>query len=287
VSERPAPGGSPWPVALWLLFSMATVAIVVAVAATLLSATLILDLAALWPAVALATALLPLALLRGGVWRFAPPLIFLLWLFTGLALHLSAFALLPSAAGDIEVGVTTDDVGTAQLTAGPIDSLEIDFSGGQELVSVTMRRRGGDVAPATATPLVGDGRAEIVLTERQDPGFFEFEGWQLHLGDVGSWDLAVAASRLSIDTAGISQGSIMASGAGDIALSSVSNESILEVTGVFEVTVPRGVGVVLDGVATTPNDWTRTDRGLTAPGEVAWTLIVSGDSRVTVSYRDP
>jgi hypothetical protein len=266
---------------------MATVAVVVAIAAKLLSVSLILDLAALWPAVALGAVLMPLALLRGGVWRFAPPLILLVWLFIGLALHLAAFPLLPSAAGDLDAGVGVDEVGTAKLTAGPIDSLQVDFSGGGELASVTMRRRGGDVAPPTATPLVGDGRAEIVLAERDDPGFFEFEGWQLHLGDVGSWDLIVSASDLSIDTNGVSQASIMASGAGHVALSGVSNESLLEITGVFEVTVPRGVGVVLDGQATTPNDWTRTERGLTAPGDVGWTLIVSDDSRVTVSYQDP
>lgn len=273
--------------ALWLLFSMATIAIVVAIAAKLLSASLILDLAALWPAVALGAVVLPLALLRGGIWRFLPPLVFLVWLLSGLALHLAAFSLLPSAAGDLDVGVGADEVGTAQLTAGPIDSLQLDFAGGDELVSVTMIRRGGDVAPPDATPLVGDGRAEIVLAEREDPGFFEFEGWQLRLGDVGSWDLNVAASELTIDTNGIAQASITASGAGHVALSDVFNESLLELTGVFEVTVPRGVGVVLDGQATTPNDWTRTERGLTAPGDVAWTLIVSGDSRVAVSYQDP
>jgi hypothetical protein len=274
-------------VALWLLFSMATVAIVVAIAAKLLSATLILDLVALWPAAAVGAVIVPVAILRGDLWRFAPPLVFLLWVLAGLTLHLTELALLPSAAGDLDVGLGVDEVGTAELTAGPIDSLQVDFSGGAELVSITMRRRGGDVAPPTATKLVGDGRAEIVLSERDDPGFFEFEGWQLHLGDVGTWDLVLAAADLSIDTSGVGQASIQASGAGHVALSVVANESLLEVTGVFEVTVPRGVGVVLDGQATTPNDWTRTERGLTAPGDVAWTLIVSGDSRVTVSYQDP
>lgn len=287
MSDQPAPGDSPWPVALWLLFSMATVAIVVAVAAELLSSTLVLDLAALWPAVALAVLFVPLAFLRAGLWRWLPPMILLAWLLTGLALHLEGVAFLPSSAGDIDVEVRSDQIGTAQLTAGPVDSLAVAFDGGSQLAAVTMRRRGGDVAPAVATPLVGDGRAEIVLAERQDPGFFEFEGWMLHLGAVPSWELDLAASRLTVDTEGLSQGSIIASGSGEIVLSEVTNESILEVTGVFDIVVPRGVGVVVDGQATTPNDWTRTERGLTAPGDLGWTLIVSGDSRVSVSYSTP
>ena len=287
MSDQPAPGDSPWPVALWLLFSMATVAIVAAVAAELLSSTLVLDLAALWPAVALAVLFVPLAFLRAGLWRWLPPLILLAWLLTGLALHLGGVTFLPSSAGDIDVDVRSDQIGTAQLTAGPVDSLAVAFDGGSQLAAVTMRRRGGDVAPAIATPLVGDGRAEIVLAERQDPGFFEFEGWMLHLGAVPLWELDLAASRLTVDTEGLSQGSIIASGSGEIVLSEVANESILEVTGVFDIVVPRGVGVVVDGLATTPNDWTRTERGLTAPGDLGWTLIVSGDSRVSVSYSTP
>lgn len=287
MSDQPAPGYSPWPVAVWLLFSMATMAVVVATAAGLLSTTLILDLAALWPAVALAAVLLPIALFRNGFWRWLPPVILLVWLMSGLALHLNAFPMLPSAVGDVEVEVDTSEVGTARLTAGPIDVLSVDFGGAETLASVTMRRRGGDVAPAIVTPLVGDGRAELVLTERDDPGFFEFEGWQVHLGSVESWELDLAATSLHIDTEGLDQASIQASGAGSISLSAVGGESVLDVTGVFDITVPRGVGVVLDGEATTPNDWTRTDRGLASPGEALWTLVVAGDSRVTVSYQDP
>ena len=217
MTDQPAPGDSPWPVALWLLFSMATVAVAVAVAASLLSTTLVLDLAALWPAVAVALVALVVALLRRGPWRWAPPAILLAWLLFGLGLHLNAVPMLPSAVGDIEVDVDVSDIGAAKLTAGPIDVLTVDFNETGTVASVTMRRRGGGVAPAIATPLVGDGRAEIVLAERDDPGFFEFEGWQLSLGGVESWELDVAATSLEIDTDGAQQASILASGAGTIA----------------------------------------------------------------------
>lgn len=287
MSDQPVPGDSPWPVALWLLFSMATVAVAVAIVANLLSTTLMLDLAALWPAVALALLVLPVALVRRGVWRWLPPATLLVWLLAGFGLHLGAVGFLPSAVGDIEVDVDGAEVGTAKLTAGPVDVLLVDFSGGDALASVTMNRRGGAVAPAVATPLVGDGRAEIVLAERDEPGFFQFEGWHLTLGDVASWELDLAATSLELDTAGVGQASIQASGAGSIALSAVDRESILDVTGVFDISVPRGVGVILDGVAATPTDWTRTERGLASPGETVWTLVVAGDSRVSVSYQDP
>lgn len=287
MSDQPVPGDSPWPVALWLLFSMATVAIVVATVASLLSTTLILDLAALWPAAGLALLSLPLALLRRGVWRWFPPVILLVWLIAGLGLHLAAVGILPSAAGDIDIEVDAAEIGAARLTAGPVDVLVVDFSGGDTLASVSMNRRGGAVAPAVATPLVGDGRAEIVLTERDDPGLFQFEGWHLTLGGVASWELDLAATSLELSTEGVGQATIQASGAGSIALSSVDGDSVLDVTGVFDISVPRGVGVILDGDAATPTDWTRTERGLASPGDTAWTLVVAGDSRVSVSYQDP
>ena len=287
MTEPPASGDSPWPVALWLMASMSVVAILISIAAGLLSASLLLDLTAMWPVVVVAIIALVFALVRGGVWRWVTPLILVVWMLATMGLHLASFELFPSAVGDLELEVDTEDVGTAQLRAGPLAVIDLRFREQTQLLNVDMRRRGGAVGPALATPLVGDGRAEVVLAERDDAGFYRFEGWDLTLGVVESWELDLAAARLEIDTTGARRATIRATGAGHIHLAAVPDESIVEVTGVFAVTVPRGVGVVLDGEATTPNDWTRTDRGLSSPGVVGWTLIVSGESSVTVSYRDP
>jgi hypothetical protein len=266
---------------------MSAVAVFVSIAASLLSFSLILDLAAMWPIVVLGIIFLILSLVRGGIWKWVTPLVMIVWILGTMGLHLAAMDFLPSAVGDLDLGVGTEEVGTAQLRAGPLGVVDLAFSDRSQLLTVDMRRRGGNVGPAQITPLVGDGRAEIVLAEREDVGLYRFEGWDVTLGIVESWEIDLAASRLEIDTTGARRATIRATGAGEIHLAEVPDESIVEVTGVFDVTVPRGVGVVLDGEATTPNDWSRTDRGLTAPGEVAWTLIVSGDSSVTVSYRDP
>ena len=267
--------------------SMSAVAIFVSIAAKLLSISLILDLAAMWPGLVIGIIFGILSLVRGGVWKWLTPLVLVVWMLGTMGLHLAALDLLPSGVGDLQLEVGSDDVGTAQLSAGPLTVVDLSFAEQTQLLSVDMRRRGGDIGPAQVTPLVGDGRAEIVLTERTDAGFYRFEGWDVTLGVVESWEIDLAAARLDIDTSGVRKATIRATGAGGIHLAAVPGESIVEVTGVFDVTVPRGVGVVLDGEATTPNDWTRTDRGLSAPGEVAWTLIVSGDSSVTVRYRDP
>ena len=266
---------------------MSAVAIFVSIAASLLSISLILDLAAMWPVLVLGIIFGILSVVRGGVWRWVTPLVLVGWMLATMGLHLAALDLLPSAVGDLQLEVGSDEVGTAQLRAGPLAAVDLSFAEQPQLLSVDMRRRGGDIGPAQVTPLVGDGRAEIVLTERTDAGFYRFEGWDLTLGIVESWEIDLAAARLDIDTSGVRRATIRATGAGAIHLAAVPGESIVEVTGVFNVTVPRGVGVVLDGEATTPHDWTRTDRGLSAPGEVVWTLIVSGDSSVTVRYRDP
>lgn len=287
MTDEPAAGDSPWPIALWLMTSMSAVAIFVSIAAGLLSVSLILDLAAMWPIVVVGIVFLVLSLVSGGLWKWATPLVFVVWMLATMGLHLAAIDLLPSGVGDLELDVGTGDVGTAQLRAGPVAVVSLGFSEQPALISVDMRRRGGDIGPALVTPLVGDGRAEIVLAERPDAGFYRFEGWDVTLGVVESWEIDLAAARLDIDTSAVRRATIRATGAGRIHLADVPDESIVELTGVFTVTVPPGVGVVLDGEATTPNDWTRTDRGLSAPGDVAWTLIVSGDSSVTVSYGGP
>lgn len=276
---------SPWPVALWLLFSMAGVAIAVAIGAGLLSKSLILDLVALWPIAGLGFILTVVAAVRGGLWRWPPPLIWLAWLLTILGLHLGAFGLLPSAVGDISPEIAVDEVGAATLTAGPVDALSVAFSDRSELISVKMRRLGGGVAPASATQLVGEGRAEIVLTQRDDPGFFEFEGWDIDLGIVSTWELTLRSSDLSLDTSGIRQASMTVEGAGSVRLAGVPEASVLEVNGEFEITVPAGIGVVLDGIAATPTDWMTTGRGSTAPGDLVWTVIVADGSNVSVAYQ--
>lgn len=286
MSDRATGGGFPWPVSLWLLATMAFAAVSIAILGDVLSPSLLLDLVAFWPFVAIALVAGVVGSLRGGMLRVVAPVAVLSWLATTMVLHLAGAGFLPSVAGHTVAGVALSDIGAADLVIGPVDAVEMGFSSDDQLVSIDTTREGGDTAPAVITPFVGDGRAEIVVSERTDPGYFLFSGWVVRLGIVDSWTLDLQSNRIALSTAGARQLDLTAVGDGRITLSHVPVASVVNLTGGFEVTVPPGIGVAVEGEATVPDDWTPTDRGSRSPqAEVEWTVTVVGGSEVAISYQ--
>lgn len=286
MSDRPTGGGFPWPVSLWLLATMAFAAVSVSVLGDVLSPSLLLDLAAFWPFVAVAVIAGVIGAVRGGAFRVIAPVAVLAWLATTMALHLAAAPFLPSVVGRVTAGVGTEEIGAAEIVIGPVDAVEIGFVETDELVTVTPTREGGDVAPAVVTPFVGDGRAELIVAERPDPGYFLFSGWIMELAVVDAWNLDIQANDLVLDTSGAVQVDLTAAGDGVLRLSEVAGPSVATLTGGFEVIVPRGVGVLVEGEAVTPGDWSDTGRGSRSPeADARWTITVVGGSQVAVSYE--
>ena len=286
MSDRPTGGGFPWPVSLWLLATMAFAAVSVSVLGDVLSPSLLLDLAAFWPFLAVAVLTAVLGAVRGGGFRVVAPLAVIAWLATTMALHLSGASFLPSVVGRVTAGVGTEGIGAAEMVIGPVDAVEIGFAETDQLVTVTPTREGGDVAPAVVTPFVGDGRAEIVVAERPDPGYFLFSGWIMDLAVVDAWNLDIQANDLVLDTTRAVQVDLTAAGDGTLRLAEVAGPSVAVLTGGFDVIVPRGVGVIVEGEAATPRDWSDTERGSRSPEpDVRWTITVVGGSQVTVSYE--
>ena len=286
MSDGPTGGGFPWPVSLWLLATMAFAAVSIGILGDVLSPSLLLDLVAFWPFVAIAAVAGLIGSFRGGALRVVAPVAILSWLATTMVLHLVGAGLLPSVSGHVAAGVGLSDVGTADLVIGPVDAIEMSFSDDDELVSIETTREGGDTAPAVITPFVGDGRAEVVVSERPDPGYFLFSGWVVRLGVVDSWTLDLQSNRISLSTAGARQLDVTAVGGGMVALSDVPVPSVVNLTGGFDLTVPEGVGVAVEGEAIVPDDWATTDRGSRSPhAEVEWTVTVVAGSEVTISYQ--
>lgn len=285
MTEGPAPVFSPWPVSLWLLATMSFAALSASIAASLLSTSLILDLAALWPLAVIGLILIPIGLIRSGA-KVAAPAVLLVWAFLGLGLHLLAPQILPSSAGDISSGVLSDEIGTAQASFAEVDRIDVGFAAQADLLELSMLREGGAVAPPEITPVVGDGRADLVVGQRENPGYFRFSGWSTTL-DIGpAWELSVISPALTVDTRGATQVSLSATGTGTISLSAVGNPSDLELAGIFTLLVPRGLGIEVLGPADVPADWVTTSQGSAVPDAIAsWLVIVADGSQVTVSYQ--
>ena len=284
----PSGGGFPWPVSLWLLATMGFAALSVAIVGDVLSPSLLLDLVAFWPFGAVAVLAGMVGVLRGGAPRVVAPVAVLSWMATTMILHLSGAAFLPSMAGGVDGGIGLEGIGAADVIVGPVEAVDISFTHADELVSVTTTREGGNVAPAVITPFVGDGRAEVVVTERPEPGYFLFSGWQMGLGVVDSWNVDVQSNEISLNTEGAIQVDITAAGDGVLTLTDLAAPSVAHLTGGFEVVVPEGVGVVIEGEADTPSDWVETGRGSRSPNpDVTWTIRVVAGSQVAVTYQGP
>jgi len=191
-------------------------------------------------------------------------------------------------AGDVAGGIGLEGIGAADVIVGPVEAVDIFFTEADELVSVATTREGGNVAAAVITPFVGDGRAEVVVTERPEPGYFLFSGWEMGLGVVDSWNVDVQSNQISLNTEGARQVDITVAGDGVLILTDLSSPSVAHLTGGFRVVVPEGVGVVIEGEADTPSDWDETGRGSRSPNaDVTWTIRVVTGSQVTVSYQGP
>lgn len=286
MTGRFGPGISPWPVAMWLFVTLTLVAVSASIAAGLLSPSLVLDMAALWPLLAVALIVVVVAFVRPGVWRILAPSMALVWIFAALVGHLVRSDYLPSGSGDAALPLA--DVGTAQIVVGPVDQVSIRFDPDADGVEVAMLREGGSVGPPSIVPLVGDGRAEVVVAERDEPGYFRFNGWMITLSTGPAWELDVMSESMRIITDGATAADLTVAGGGVLELHDVATASIVEIDGDFDIVVPPGVGVVVDGEAEVPSDWVVSERGSRSPASVVvWTVIAADGSRVSIGHETP
>jgi hypothetical protein len=249
---------------------------------------LVLDLVSFWPGLILvmlaAAALYPYH--RGEWSRLAAivPLLVLSWLGATIALHLSEWSVLPSAAADIE-GPSAAGVDLADLTIVGGGELAVHFSPPEEpLYDVRMVRRGGSTAAARTFERVDPERAQITIDERERDTWFLTRGWRIRLNADVLWRVDLEATSIEADLSGGQIASLRLAGTGNVVLPTATGEVQVAVDGRFELEVPMGVGMVVSGDdVTVPASWIDDDGVWTSPGAaIGYTVQVTPGGAIVV-----
>lgn len=271
IEAPPRRSSSVWPIWAWIMVTLAVLATAIALVGDVFARSLILDLVSFWPGLILvmlvAAALYPFH--RGEWTRLAAvvPLLILTWLASTIALHLTEWSALPSAAADFE-GPASAGMDQASMTAVLDGELSIVFADTSFLYELSLIRKGGSVPAARSFERTDDSSAEISINERNlNDTWFKTKGWRLRLSTSVAWDLNLDAPELAADLRGAPVSSLRLAGAGSVSLPEPSGSVEMVVDGDFEVIVPVGVSMVISGVdVSVPADWTTGEGEWSAPG---------------------
>lgn len=282
--------GHPATVAAWILVVAIVVAGVAGVLGGILSTSLVVDLAAMWPLLALGVLLGSLVAWRGKSRRSGAvlPLGLLTVLILAGALHLGGWEPLPSA--------------TARLTGPPPEELSeptelVAQIGGDLVVAshsgpayrVEPILRGGRAGVPQATETAVDDDISIILEASPDaPPWYAFAGWRIGLAPQVLWRL-VLNGDLDADLADLRISSGTLAGSGSVELGDPGGRVSVIVSGDIVVSVPSGAAVVVDGEATVPSAWEEVGGGYASPSsedsDDAWHLSIQGDDTPTIRER--
>ncbi len=256
----------------------------VAVLAGILSPALVVDLASLWPGLAVAVLSVPFvwaARRRSHRIQAVPPLLVLTWIVLATAAHLSGWPTLPSSAAEL-IGPETIP-GSVRLEVVLDGPLVVRAGPDGFLYRVRFLRLGGSVGPPLAREQVDP--VEIRIEEAGDEPWFRFAGWRAELAPGARWDLRLdpGSGRAEVDLTGLQVGEAALVGEGELRLG--SGPGSVEVDGDYTVTVPTGVAVRIVGSAIVPDDWVAVDDGWQAPVEgEGWVIeVVAGGSVAVVA----
>jgi len=251
-----------WPRLGWILFAIVTMTLVIAVLLGVLMRAAILDVVSFWPAWVLALlismALWPLR--RKGVVRIGAvlPLLLFSWVAVAVSLHLQAWEVLPSASADFSGPSTDVPSSEMSLLVGGLVEVGNDAD---SLYEIRLLRRGGDVAPAEALERVADGLATVELRERAEAGWFASAGWRLDLSRSPAWRLDIVAEEVDVDLRGLVVIDLAVEGTGTIWLGTPADDSEVRLAGDLRVVVPADTAIELEGAASIPSNWERTESG--------------------------
>lgn len=270
---------------VWILPVLALVAIGVAIALGFLSRSVLLDLLAWWP---VWVVLLGLAVLgRGRRWgRLRPSALIAILSVAALGAcltgHLRGWQAMPSA----EIGLNGPQAGsvvTGALSARIEGPIEVGSGQSGFLYSVQPIRRGGDVGPAVATEQLQGPNISIALAPSADPGLYTFAGWALDLDEAPTWNLTLGGD-LDADLTRLRLTSLQIDGRGSVSLGPAAANTVVTVSGTFELVLPAGAAARVVGNAVVPAGWVAGDDGFESPtpGE-GWVISVDEGSSLTVS----
>jgi hypothetical protein len=133
-----------------------------------------------------------------------------------------------------------------------------------------------------ATEQLQGPNISVALEPSPDPGLYTFAGWSLDLDEAPTWSLSLSG-ELEADLTRLRLASLQVDGAGSVALGAAAANTVVTVSGAFELTVPAGTPVRVVGDAVVPSGWTLTDDGYVSPtsGE-GWVISAGEGSSLTV-----
>jgi hypothetical protein len=125
----------------------------------------------------------------------------------------------------------------------------------------------------------------IDLQPPTDPGLYGYAGWALRLSPDVVWSLDLGGA-VDADLTALTLDELEVSGAGTVHLGSATIETLVDVGGSMQVTIPEGAAARVVGTASVPSSWALTQDGATAPGGgTGWVFTVVGDASLTVVER--
>lgn len=283
----PTKRGHPFTVAAWILVVALVVAGIAGVLGDILSRSLVVDLAAMWPLLAVAVFVGSLVSWRGKSRRSGAvlPLAILTVLVLAGALHIGGWERLPSATARLAGPPATEMSQPTELVAQISGELEVEAKNGETAYRVDPILRGGAAGVPRATETSVDGDMSISLEAAEDsPAWYSFAGWQIGLNPNVTWRL-VLNGDIDADLTALVLSSAAIAGSGSLRLGEPPDDVSVIVAGNFEVTVPAGSAVVVDGNANVPSSWEEVGGGFASPadsGEGAWRISVQGDATPTL-----
>lgn len=274
-------GGHPFTVAAWILVVGLVVAVAFGVTTGILSRSLVVDLAAMWPlfAVALIVGLAARLLRKSRRAGAILPLSLFTALFLAGAIHLEGWDQLPSASGRL--------VGPDPSALSDPTELTAQISGDLVIVPTDTAAyvvepivRGGSVGIPQATETSVDGAVSIrIEADPEAPSWYTFSGWRIGISPAVTWRL-VLNGRIDADLTAVTLSSAAIAGSGLIRLGTppADGASVI-IAGDFDVVVPADVPVTVTGAADVPGGWQADGDRARAPADGAgWRIDVQGDA---------
>ncbi len=268
----------------WVVLAVVVVLFVIAVLTGLLSPTVVLDLAALWP---IGVGLVALAVLVGLLGRrrgrSIGPLVALAlaaWVLISVGLHLTGWSALPSSAGDVVAEASGD--GPTRINLVTKGTVQVGLGSDPLYEVVPVRRGGPTTAPSVLEQVVGE-RSTVRVLEYPSAGWFRFAGWDVALSPDSLWTVAVTSPDFDVDLRELDVAGVTVEGDGRVLLPAASRRGVIEVSGEVTVAIPAGSPAEVIGAAETPIGWEITDRGARAPVEgTGWEIVVGEGAVVRV-----
>lgn len=283
----PTKRGHPFTVAAWILVVALIVAGVAGVLGDILSSSLVVDLAAMWPLLALAIVLGTLVALRGKSRRSGAvlPLAILTGFVLAGALHIGGWDRLPSATARLTGPPVGEMSQPTELVAQISGELVVSAQNGDAAYRVDPILRGGAAGVPRATETSVDGDMSIRLEAAEDtPAWYSFAGWRIGLDPNVTWRL-VLNGNIDADLTTLVLSSAAIAGSGSLRFGQPPGDVSVILAGDIDVTVPAGSAVVVDGEANVPSSWEQVAEGSASPAAAddgAWRISVQGDATPTI-----